>query len=147
MRNTKKILRIAIYQTLNGNVNYNSANVPVYDEKVPSNVSADIYILLSTQQEVENNDDSSFTTLSSIDVEVCQRTGSEVSKDSIDDIEELVTNILQPTPITDGLADPSLIQILNFKRVRSLSRALELSPTESILRNIITFQADVIQQS
>lgn len=119
----------------------------VSEEKRPETSSADVYILLSTQQEVENNDDSSFTTQSLIDIEVCQRTGASVSKDVIDDVEELLTNILQPTPITDGITDPSLIQILNFKRVRSLSRALEISPTESILRNIVTFQADIIQQS
>jgi hypothetical protein len=101
MRSTKKVMRSVIYQALNGQVNVGGV-VPVYDEKRPDNSTADVYILLSTQQETELNTQDTFITESSIDIEVCQNTGAAVSKDKIDDIENNILTILMPTPGTDG---------------------------------------------
>lgn len=144
MRDTQKILRAAVYNALNGTVNVGGV-IPVYDEKRPSTSTASVYILLSTQQETSNDTQDAFITISSIDIEICQDTGSEVSKDTIDDISNEVLVILMPTRENSGLVSPSNMQILNLDR-RTITRAFEISPTQSILRKIITLSATIVQQ-
>lgn len=143
MKDTKKILRHAVFNALNGNITYDGNNVPVYDEK---NENEDIYILLSNQQETNEDTDSYFMTRSTIDYEVVCRTGFSVSKDAIDDINEDILEILIPTQNTTGLTIPSGFQFLNVRRESSRTLSLEISPTESIVRNITTISATIIQQ-
>lgn len=140
MKDPDKILRHAIFNILNGSVSKG-----VYDEKRPSTSTSNMYVLLSTQQQVENDTSDAFMTDCTIDIEVCQMTGSEVSKDEIDDLAEEVMEILFPTAWTDELS-ASGVQIQNLRRIRSITRALEISPTESILRKILTIQAIIVQQ-
>jgi hypothetical protein len=141
MKNTKKVLRKVIYDALNGVI-----SVPVFDEKKLSTSLANAYVLLSTQQEVNDNSQDSFMTLSSIDIEIYKKTGSEVSKDSVDDIEDEILAILHPLPATDGISTYSGFQVVNFRRDRSITRVVELSATESIVRTITTITATIVQQ-
>ncbi len=145
MRDTQKILRAAIYNALNGTVNVGGV-IPVFDEARPVDSTASVYILLSTQQEVAEDTDETFITKSFIDIEVCQNTESAVSKDKIDDIGNEVLTILFPTAWSGGITQPSLMQIQNLRRDRTITRALEISPTKSILRKIITLSATMVQQ-
>jgi hypothetical protein len=146
VKNTKKILRSVIYQALNNTVTVNSVTYPVFDEAKHVTSTADVFMLLSTQQETPRDTDDAFMTFSTIDIEVYQKTGASVSKDLIDDIEDKVLTILFPTAWTEGIVQPSLMQIQNLRRERSISRALEVSSTETIIRNIITISATIIQQ-
>lgn len=146
MRDTQKPLRAAVYQALGGNVNVGGV-IPVFDEKKSVTSSAKLYILLSTQQEVNSDTMDTFMTQSFLDIEVCQQSGSEVSKDDIDDVSDAVYAILFPSPYQSGLTNPSLMQIQNLRREKTITRALEISATESILRKIITVSALIIQQS
>jgi hypothetical protein len=134
LKDTKKILRAAIYTALNGNITYNSTAVPTYDEKTSVTNTANVFILLSGQQEtdVENND-SVFITRSAIDIDIWQKTGSEVSKDGIDTVYESMMEILIPTPQTVGLTIPSGFQFQNATRESATTGSVELSPTESVL--------------
>lgn len=143
MKDTKKILRHAVLNALDGNITYDGNNVPVYDEK---NENENIYILLSNQQEFDDNPDGSFITRSTIDYEVVQKSGYSVSKDAIDDINEQILEILIPTQGTTGLTIPSGFQFHNVKRESSRSLAFEISPTESIVRNITTISTIIQQQ-
>jgi len=147
MRDTKKILRYAIYNALSGNVSYNSANVPVYDEKKKVSSTDNIYILLSTQQETSDNTFSAFMNNSSIDLEVYHKTGSEVSKDIMDDVSNTILEVIFPTPSTVGITQPSGFEIMNLEMASSITRTLEVSETQSILRTIIKITAQIIQQS
>jgi hypothetical protein len=140
MKTTKKVLRKVVYDAISG------ISVPVFDEKRSVSSTANFYVLLSTQQEVNSNSDDAFITLSSIDIEIVKKTGSEVSKDPVDDVEDEILSILHPLPQTDGIGSYSGMQIVNFRRDRSITRTLEISATESIVRTITTITAQIVQQ-
>ena len=143
MKDTKKILRHAVFNALDGNITYEGNNIPVYDEK---NENENIYILLSNQQEFDDSPDGSFITRSTIDYEVVQQTGFSVSKDAIDDINEQILEIIIPNQGETGLTIPSGCQFHIVKRESSRSIAFEISPTESIVRNITTISTIIQQQ-
>ncbi len=146
MRDTQKILRSAIYQALNNTVVVNGNTIPVFDEARSVTSAANVFILLSTQQESANDTDDTFMTTSSIDLEVIHKTGAAVSKDLMDDVSNAILTILFPTAWTEGIVQPSLMDIKNLRRDRTISRTIEVSPTETILRKIITISATIIQQ-
>lgn len=143
MKDTKKILRQAVFDALDGNVTYDGNPIPVYDEK---NDNEPIYILLSNQQEFDDNTSDAFITRSTLDYEVVEQTGYSVSKDAIDDINDQILTIIFPTPSTTGLTMPTGFQFLNLRRESSRSLAFEISATESIIRNITTITATIVQQ-
>jgi hypothetical protein len=147
MRDTQKVLRKAIYDALNGTVLYDSAVVPVFDEKRSITSTANLYILLSTQTETASDTSDAFMTISTIDIEVCHKTGSEVSKDTMDDVANEVLEILFPTAWSVGINNGSLMQIANLRRDRTVTRVIELSSTESVLRKIITLSATIVEQN
>jgi hypothetical protein len=145
MRDCDKILRYAVAQALNGTVDVGGV-IPVFDEAKSVSSTATKYILLSTQTQLNNNTQDSFMTDCTLDVEVCVRTGASVSKDTLDDIANAVLTILFPTPISDGIASPSMAQITNFQFERSITRTVEITSTESLVRKIITVKASIVQQ-
>lgn len=146
MKDTKKILRSAIYTALNGNITYNSVNVPVYDERVPGNTTSNLFIALSTQQETDiDENDCTWVTDSTIDFDIVNKTMSEVSKDINDTVYESVLEILLPTRLTVGLSTPSGFQLLNGKRLSSITQNLTLSSTESILVTTVKMSFRFIQ--
>lgn len=143
MKDTKRILRQAIFNALDGQITLNGETVPVYDEK---NENESVYILLSNQQEFDDSPDGSFITRSTIDYEVVQQTGYSVSKDDIDDINEQILEIIIPTQSTTGLTIPTGFQFHSVRRESSRSIAFEISPTESIVRNITTISTIIQEQ-
>lgn len=143
MKDTKRILRHAVFNALDENISYDGDNLHVYDEK---NDNENIYILLSNQQEFDDNPDGSFITRSTIDYEVVQKSGYSVSKDAIDDINEQILEIIIPTQSTTGLTIPTGFQFHSVRRESSRSLAFEISLTESIVRNITTISTIIQQQ-
>lgn len=143
MKDTKKILRIAVMNALDGEITIDGNIIPVHDEK---NENEAIYILLSNQQEFDDNTSDVFITRSTLDFEVVEKTGYSVSKDTIDDINDQVLTILIPTPSTNGLTAPTGFQFLNVRRESSRTLAMEISATQTIIRNITTITATITQQ-
>lgn len=120
----------------------------MYDEKRLVSSTASVYVLLSTQQEVPiEQNDCTWINSSSIDIEVYQKTGSEVSKDTIDDISNTILTLLIPTPSTNGLGSSSNLQFSGADCESVISRNLSISETESILIKIIRFVTTIVQQS
>lgn len=146
MRDTGKIFRQVIYQALNGNITYNSVQVPLFDEKRSVTSTANLFILFGTQREVANDTDDAFMTNVYLDLEIHYKTGSEISKDALDDVANSILTILFPTAWSFAIVQPSLMQIQNLRRESSITRTIELSPTESVVRKIITLKAIAIQQ-
>ena len=148
MRDTMDILQMAVFGALNGNLSYNSANVPVYDEKKEVGQNDNLYVLLSTQQENDNPQTSdAFITDSSIDIEITHKTGFEVSKKVLNNISNQILEILIPTPSTNGMAVQNLFQIQNVRRTASITRNLSISETQSVLQKIITISAQIVEQN
>lgn len=142
MRDTSKQLRLAVFALLNGNV----PGYATYDEKRLVSSTANKYILLSTQQETPSNDnDSAWINTSSIDIEIVQKTGSEVSKDDIDEAANTILSILIPTPWNTPLTSGNL-QFQNATVGSIISRNLSLSETESIITKVIQFSVTITQQ-
>lgn len=153
MRDTAKQLRQAVYQCLVLNITYPTgpmtlATLAFYDEKKSVLASDKIFALLSTQQEtLTDENDCTWITRSSIDIEIYQKTGSEVSKDLIDDLSNAILVRLMPTPQTTNIIDPSNLQFCNHRIDSIISRNISLSETESVLEKIIRFSVQIIQQT
>lgn len=147
MKDTKKILRHAIFAALNGNVTYDTANVPVVDEKLRTGSTETRYIVLGSQQEVPvDRNSSAWIKQSSIDVEVIERTGTEVSKDAVNDIGEDITEILLPTITTIGITVPSGFQFQEAFLESSATQTVVLDNTESIVVERLRFTFIITQQ-
>lgn len=133
-----------MFTCLNGNL----GGVKVYDEKKKVGATDDIFVLLSTQSESPTEDnDCAWITRSSIDVEIIVKTGSEVSKDTIDDLANTILALVKPTVSTHGLVTPSNFQFQNLFCESSISRNISLSETESILSKILKFTCTIVEQS
>jgi hypothetical protein len=151
MRNTKLALRKAVYDLLKDQIVIDEVTIPVFDEKRQAGVgSGNLFIVLSTQQESESTwqTDCNFCNRSSIDIEIMVKTAYEVTKDTQDDVEQQILDILFPSYGGDVLQDavPGLC-IQNLRRERSLTRNLTLSNSESVMQTIITVVADITEQS
>lgn len=147
MRDTQKPLRTAIYNVLNGNVTYDGETVfKLYDEKKKVGQTERIYGLFGTQQTTRDRTSEYWITDERIDIEIVHSTEFEVSKDMIDDISDQLYLLLMPGPINSALADPTSMLIQHFELEQALTRAVEISPTQSEVSKIITFFCKIIQQ-
>ena len=142
MRDISKPYRLAVFTALSGNV-----TVPVYDEKRLISATDTTFVLLSTQQQTpQEENDCTWISRASIDIEVTQKTGSEVSKDDIDDISNLICGILITAPFYTTLTSTNL-QFQNAFIESIISRNLSISETESVLIKIIRFVCTVTEQN
>lgn len=142
MRDVSKPYRLAIFALLTGN----TGGINMYDEKRRVGDTVNEYILFSTQQQtpVEDND-CAWISKASIDIEIVQRTGSEVSKDDIDDISDRILQTLIPTPWNTPLTAVNLqFQLAYCESI--LSRNVSITETESVLTKVIRFVCTVTQQ-
>lgn len=140
MTDSMKPLRLGIFAVLDGAITYNSTAVPVYDEKVFTDESPNLYILLSDQQESNAPERSDCTEpiRSTINVEIVRRTGSEVSKDTIDDVSNSIYALLITSPGIAGFT-VSGFQVIDVYKESAISRNVQITETQSILRKIINF--------
>ena len=147
MKDTQAILRHAVFAVLNGQLSYNSVNVPVYDEKRKAGATDNLFVILGTQQESDDDTSDAFITDSSIDIEIQHRTAFEVSKDAIDEVGNQILQILMPTPQTDGFQVQNLFLITCVRRSSTISRNFSLTDSNSIVAKIITITCKIVQQS
>lgn len=145
MRDTQKILRHTIRDMLAGQISYNGTNVPVYDEKIRDKQYPNLYIILGTQQESDDNTDTSFTTDSAIDIQIEHKTDYEVSKDAIDDVSEQMLEILLPDPDGQGWGVGGFL-IQNIRRTSTITRNFSITDSSSIIAKIITITSKITQQ-
>lgn len=143
MRDLSKPFRLAVFSVLNGN----TGGIPIYDEKRLVSSTDNTFILLSTQQQTpQDENDCTWVSRLSIDIEVYNKTGSEVSKDTIDDVSNTILGLLLPTvgvsPISSGG-----IQFTYAFAESIISRNIGITETESVLQKVIRFVATGVQQS
>lgn len=140
-RDTMKPFRLAIFNLLNGNI-----SCEIYDEKKKSSDSNGLYVTMGTQTENQSSQqtDTSWMHDVTLDLEIIQKTGMEVSKDDIDDVSEEIYEILEPVFGTGALVIPGF-QVTDL-RVSGVSRTFEVSATESIVTKTCTISALLTQQ-
>lgn len=142
MKDTSKPFRIAIATALQGNIGAN-----LYDEKRWVQQTDTLFVILSTQQQIPSNEnDCTWISRSSIDIEIIQKTGSEASKNDIDDVSNAICGLLVPAPFTTTITSSNL-QFCNARVDSIISRNLAISETETILQKIIRFSCDIVEQS
>ena len=147
MRDAQYPLRLACFNVLTGAVSFNSQVIGFYDEK--KRAAGNIYCIFGTQQSTRSPEstDCMWVTDETIDIEIWHKTGSEVSKDIIDSVSNQIYTLLSPATLTAGFANPSLMQVLFFDLQNAITRAFEITPTESVTGKIITFKCTIVQQS
>lgn len=149
MRDTCQPYRTAIYNCLNGNLgDYNSIPIQVSDEKKKVGNQSGLWVILSTQQETPaDENDCTFITLSSIDIEIINKTGFEVTKDDIDTVSDTILGLIIPDSQTSGLIAPSGFQFHIPIRTRAITRNLSISFSDSDLLKILTITTKIVEQN
>lgn len=143
MRDLSKPFRLAVFSALNGN----TGGVPIYDEKRLVSATDTTFIILSTQQQTPRDEtDCTWVSNSSIDIEIYNKTGSEVSKDTIDDVSNTILGVLLPTVGVTGITSGG-IQFGYAYAESIISRNISISETESILQKIIRFTVQAVEQA
>jgi hypothetical protein len=114
MKNPVGRLKTAWYNRLNGNVSYNSASIPVFRED--ANMIPDShYILIRAAGSRNERTSDAFIKKVSLFIQVVTKfSGAEGINDSVvDEIDEQIQNLINPTVLDDGLTDGDYFQILN----------------------------------
>lgn len=144
MKDVSEGLRLSVYNAINGNLSWDAANVPVYDEEAEINDT--LYVILSTQTETPTDrNDSAWITKASILLDVHQLTWKKISKDATDRITGQIMQIILPTTITLGITAPVGFQYANLERSDARSLPLRFSSNNSISRKLLTLTLDIIQ--
>lgn len=147
MRDAQYHLRRAIDAVLTSNVVVDGNTINFYDEKKRAGANERLYCIYGTQQSTpDQNNDSTWITRETIDIEIYQRTESEVSKDLVDQVSDQLYTLLMPQRISSALANPNLMQVQFFDLQQAVTRSAEISDTETIIQKIVTFTCLVVQQ-
>lgn len=142
MKDLSKPFKIAVATAIG------SISVPVFDSKRWVASTDTQFVILGTQTQTPSAEyatDCTWAQICTIDIEVYDKSGSEVTKNNIDDISNEIAEILVPAPFVTNITSANLqftTATLDFQ-----SRDLSLSETESILSKIIRFSCIVIEQS
>ena len=142
MRDTLYPLRKAFYEALNGQLTYNSVDVPVYDEIAPNNAPSS-FVIISTGTTVDNDTLTSFQSENTLLIDIVSKTGVSVSKDVVDNIANQVFLILKPSPNTNGLI-PQAGFTFSQPKVAS-DNHLSLVANETTTRRLIRFSIKINQ--
>lgn len=141
MRDVNLPVRTAFFQLLNEQLEYESSNVPISDERSRILNNSTLYVILSSQNTVDNSGKCDYTRTAYITLDIVNKTESAVSKAAIDYIAD---QILQKVFGT-GLTTPLNWQFLNIKLNDDRYISLQLSDTSHIVRRLLTFQLTVVQ--
>jgi hypothetical protein len=151
MANRETAIRTAYYQALNGNLSYNSVNVPITDSIIPQGVSdSPIYCVFDRQFSTFNYKDGAFSMqswTSTIDILIISKQSTSVSKEIIDGIADQIESIITPSVTTNGLPAQSGWQITNVFLDKTLFMPTQISGTQTIIQKGLTFTQKVVKQS
>jgi hypothetical protein len=92
--NRDRILRLAYFNALNGQLTYNSAAVPISDSKLESDASVYVIIGAQTASNTEFSDYNKYCWTTSISLEIHSVHQDSVSKDIVDEVGEQIEAII-----------------------------------------------------
>lgn len=142
MKNASKAIRDAYYNALNGNITYNSNNVPVY-KNVPIQTLPDHFIEITTIDEVNDPNDHKWVRECILTLEVVSTQYQYRTYDVVDEISEDVQQIILST-IGGSLTDTNF-QIGHIQ-VESTRYLNESDGDRYITRKILQFNQILIQK-
>lgn len=108
MRDVGTPVRKAIYDALNGNILIEGAPVPFVDEKLDRLITeTDTWVLLNSQDEVQQNVKSHWATEVTVTLLVVNKRQATITKTIIEDVTNQILQILQPTKTVSGITLPA----------------------------------------
>ncbi len=102
------------YDLLDGNIEFNSAAVPVYKDEVPQNAT-EPYILLRAEGETTVKNNSAFFINAIIITEVVTSYASIITRSDVDTINSQITELIFPTPSTYGITNLTNHQVTDIQ--------------------------------
>lgn len=137
MKDPGKNIRKAFYTALVG------LGYPVVDEMTDDETLTN-YIILSTQTEEDVSTKNTFDTSGTILIDIVTKQNNAVTKDTADDIADLVSNAIKANTTSTLTDSYSEFQITNVKRISASTLTLPTS-TGYILRKLLRFSFRIVQ--
>ncbi len=94
-------VRKAFFQALDGNLTYDSIQVPVTDSKIEENVL--LYVVISGQNDDNKSNKSRFAYEVNVTVDIVNRRKASGKSIPVEEVSSLILAIIKPTPATHGL--------------------------------------------
>jgi hypothetical protein len=143
MKDCSNNVRTIYVNALNGNITYNSRNVPVYGQP-PFVTPPEQYAIITNITEVADNTNNSFSNIVEVTIEVYSEQNKNNNMGQVDNIANQILNILIPDTQVDGF-DDSDFEV--FPMARTLSTYLPLWEGDNyISRKILTIRNLVNQK-
>lgn len=114
MKNPVGRLKTAWYNKLNGNLTYNSVSVPVYREDADT-IPSSHYVLIRAGGARNQRTADSFMKEVFLFIQIVTKfsAATGINDAVVDDIDEQIKELINPTVLDDALTDGSVFQILN----------------------------------
>jgi hypothetical protein len=143
MKDCSNNVRTIYVNALNGNITYNSRNVPVYGQS-PFVTPPEQYAIITNITEVADNTNNSFSNIVEVTIEVYSEQNKNNNMGQVDNIANQILNILIPDTQVDGFDDADFEV---FPMARTLSTYLPLWEGDNyISRKILTIRNLVNQK-
>lgn len=128
-------VRTLYLSALNGNLSYNSVNVPVYGQ-TPFNTPPKNYVIISDISETANNTNHNFQNVVNVNIDIYSEQYRTNDLSIVDNIASQILNLLIPDTNVNGISDASFVV---YPMSRTASRYLPLYNGDNfIARKIIT---------
>ena len=140
MKDCSNNVRTIYVNALNGNITWNSRNVPIYGSS-PFNTPPEQYAIITNITEVADNTNNSFSNIVEVTIEVYSEQNKNNNMGQVDSISNQILNILIPDTQIDGFDDADF-EIFPMARTSSTYSQLwdgdnYLSRKILIIRNLV----------
>jgi len=143
MKDTSNSVRTIYVNALNGNLSYNSKDVPVYGQN-PFRTLPQNYVIISSITEQASNTNDSFGNIVSVDIDIFSEQYRVNDLSVVDNIASQILNILIPDTKIDGFSDTDFI-VYPMSRTNSVYLPL-YNGDNYVARKIITINNLVNQK-
>lgn len=145
MKDTGYPLRKAFYELLDGNLLYNSIDVPVYDDVLME--SADLYVILSSQTKSPSDNFCTFVSNCTITLDIVHKSQFTFTKDAVDSIHNQIGQLLSTGPGRNSLPFQSGFQFSTLQEDSfSYLPTLQSGVDGYITRKLITYRIRIVEQ-
>lgn len=143
MKDTGLAIRNAYYNLLNGNLTYNSKNVPVYKDD-PIATPPDNYVVITEVIEGQDNNNQKFVNELQVTLDITTKQYKTIDRSICENIANQIVNLVKPTTSTQGI-DTTDFQVMNVNR-GSGTYLNELDGDYHIVRKILIFNQTLIEK-
>lgn len=139
--NREKAIRLKFYEVLNGQLQYDSAVLPVNDAKLQDD--SDIYIILTEQRATDNSSFHCYKWECEQDIEIHSVQQHSVSRDIVDDVAEQIETLIFQA-LKDG-TETNGWQLNNLTLSGTRNAMWELTQTKNEVFKELTFRMSAVK--